>query len=380
MTHSNKLMITYVVDFLRTTNAGTERQLKYLLNSLRERGYGINLISLQSSEFLSRGATRVFPGMPLMTLGASSDVSRSVRSIVRLALILRETKPDIVHTFFPSANTFGILAGKMAGIKTLISSRRDMGYNLTARDILLLKIANRFASAVVSNSFAVRDRAMKLEGISSSKAKVIYNGIPSDGEEDQGKYFQKKRDVVGIVANLNRSVKKVDVFVKAAALVVRSRPDTSFWIIGDGHLRRNLERLALELGISGKTQFFGRRDDVISLVREFSVGVICSESEGLSNSIMEYMAAAVPVVATQVGGNPELVSNGKTGFLIPKDDPVTLASAVETILSSQKMGRDMGREGYEAITRKFGLDRMVQETENLYSSLGADREGKRKGS
>ena len=365
----NKIKITYLVDFFRTINAGTERQLGYLLTHLPELNYSVQLISLQDSLFLKDEAPRLFPKVAIKTLGGQSDLSKSLSAFTRLYLLLRNSKPGIVHTFFPASNSFGVLISRLAGIRNIVSSRRDMGFNLTKKDIVLLRLANHFVSCVVSNSRAVQEHTLKVEGIKENKIHVIYNGISFDGHIQTSNKNGLKEAIVGIVANINRPIKRVDLFIKAASIVKKNFSHVKFWIIGEGYQRNELERLASDLGLNKSAIFLGRRKDVQKLLQKLSVGVICSDSEGFSNSIMEYMAAGLPVVATNVGGNPELVQDGKTGLLIPANNEVALAEAITNLLTDSKTANRMGNAGREIIISKFPVDGMLQKTRQLYESF-----------
>jgi len=148
-----KIKVTYIVDFFRTVNAGTEGQLGQLSAKLTDGGYSVQLISFQDSTFLQKEAPQLFPKVDITTLRAQSDISKSLSALVRLYHILRKSKPDIAHTFFPSSNIFGVIIARLTGVRRVISSRRDMGYNLTKKDIVLLRIANHFVSFVIVNAY-----------------------------------------------------------------------------------------------------------------------------------------------------------------------------------------------------------------------------------
>jgi len=350
------IKITYLADFFRTLNAGTERQLGYLLNHLPAAGYTVELISLQDSPFLKKEAPGLFPRVQIYSLRATSDISKSLPALIRLYILLRRSKPDIVHTFFPASNSFGVLM--------IISSRRDMGYHLTRKDILFLKIANLFVSVVVANSRAVQEHTIQLEGITREKTQVIFNGISLDDFEPSSANKDGKHPVVGIVANLNRPVKRVDLFIKAAALVHEALPDAAFWIVGDGYLRPDLERLSSTLGLNSSFSLF-----VIQSLQEMTVGVICSDSEGLSNTILEYMASGLPVVATDVGGNSELIDDGKTGFLVSPGDSKALAAALTHCLKQSELALTTGLAASEWIRSTFSIEKMLDKTRHLYSEV-----------
>lgn len=354
------------MDFLRTINAGTENQLSHLLRQLPGLGYSVTLISLQDSLFLENEAESLFPDISFFSLGAESDISRSLPSLFRLFKILRTEKPDIVQTYFPTSNSIGIVLARLACIKKTFSSRRDMGFNLSWMDIIQLRFANCFVTAVIANSNAVRKRAIQFEKIKPEKIDVIYNGLDMDIFEKKYQKLHNKEYVVVIVANLNREVKRVDLFVKACAIVHKQNPDVKFQVVGDGPLRRSIETLAEELGLQSSIEFLGRRDDVPELLEKVSVGVISSDSEGLSNAIMEYMARGIPVVATDVGGNPELVLDGKTGWIVPPNDEQAMANAILKIIRAPENVARMGMAGTKIIKDTFSIQTMVEKTDRVF--------------
>jgi L-malate glycosyltransferase len=371
MKNKQPIKIIYLVDFLRTVNAGTERQLGHLLTSLPGAGYSVRLISLQDSPFLRDEASRIFPDVSFHSLGAKPDISRSFSSLVNLYRLLKRYKPDIVQCFFPSSNSIGVIIARLAGVRAVITSRRDMGYHLTKKDLVLYRIADLFVSRIICNSKAARERAIQLEGVSTRpKTVVINNGIALDGPEREINPDKQSTGVtVGIVANLNRQVKRVDIFIRAAAIVNKRFPDVKFWIIGDGSLRKELESLARSLGLNSSLFFLGRRSDVKDLLHEMAIGVISSDSEGLSNAIMEYMSAGLPVIATNSGGNPELVHDGINGYLFSPDNAGQLAAMVIKVLSDPGSASRMGKAGYRIIQKNFGIEKMLNETTGLYETL-----------
>lgn len=363
------IKISYVVDFFRTLNGGTEKQLGYLLTHLPKAGLLVQLISFQGSPFLKEEAQNLFPSVAFGSLGASSDISKSPNSLIRLFMMLRGSRPELIHTFFPTANSLGVLIARLAGVRKVVSSRRDMGFNLSKKEVRLLKIANRFVSCIVANSEAVQNRTIELEGVDRSKTRVIYNGVSLDSFGDSLASRNGNEQIVGIVANLNRPVKRVDLFIRAAALVSQDHSGAKFWVIGDGYLRDELERLGRDLGMDSHMEFLGRRNDVGNLLRQMTIGVICSDSESLSNAIMEYMAAGLPVVATDVGGNAELVEHGKTGLMVKPDDPYALSKVICELLDDRERAVEIGEAGRRALQKKFSIEKMIGETREIYESL-----------
>ncbi len=367
--NAKKIKIVYLVDFLRTIQAGTEKQLSHLLHYFPLAGFDVHLVSLQESHFLLNNARHIFPAVKFTTLHASSDISRSLPSFLRLFRQLKNENPDLVHTFFPAANSLGILTARLAGIKNLISSRRDMGFNLSPTDIFLLKTANKFVSRVIVNADKVKDYTIKTEGIQSDRISVVRNGISLNGYNSLFERNITNKFVIGIVANLNRPVKRLDIFIKAASIIHKVYPQAEFWIIGDGPLRPKLEKMVHELSLESKVRFWGRQPLVSTYLSQMTVGVIASDSEGLSNAIMEYMCAGLPVVATDVGGNPELVQHGVTGLLVPPNDASAMAEAIMKLLSSYEERTRMGKRGFDVMKKDFSIEKMLQETSRVYESL-----------
>jgi glycosyltransferase involved in cell wall biosynthesis len=363
------IKISYVVDFFRTLNGGTEKQFGYLLTHLPKSGFSVQLLSFQDSPFLKEEAQNLFPGVAVSSLGASSDISKSPTSLIRLLMTLRRSGPDLIHTFFPTSNSLGVLIARLAGVRKIVSSRRDMGFNLSKKEVRLLKIANRFVSCIVANSEAAQNCTIALEGVARSKTRVIYNGVSPDNFGDSLASRRGNEQIVGIVANLNRPVKRVDLFIRAAALVSENHSGVNFWIIGDGYLRDELERLARDLGVNSHMTFLGGRKDVGTLLQKMTIGVICSDSESLSNAIMEYMAAGLPVVATDVGGNPELVEHGKTGLTVKADDPYALSKGICELLDDRERAVKMGEAGRRTLQKRFSIEKMIGETREIYESL-----------
>ena len=175
--------------------------------------------------------------------------------------------------------------------------------------------------------------------------------------------------LVGIVANLNRPVKRVEDFIRAASLVSREIPQATFVVVGDGHLRTKLESLANSVGLCDKIRFTGRVDNPLEIISTFQIGVITSETEGFCNAIMEYMACSIPVVATDVGGNPELIEDGVNGVLIPVGDYQELAKRLIEMISNRSLATSLGTSGYKSIRSRFSIEDMIVKYEKYYGGL-----------
>jgi glycosyltransferase involved in cell wall biosynthesis len=366
MTH-RKIKIAYLVDFYRTDNAGTEKQLMLLLQHLPREQFEICLISIQRSPFLEALAGRL-PDIKVVILDGDSDISRSLPALIKLFFLLKKIKPDILQTFFPAANSFGVLVGRLAGVPLIISSRRDLGYWYTKKDLLLTRMANLFVKRILVNSQAVKEQTIQLEKFSADKIKVIYNGIDL---ADFAAIRKRKNQtpVVAIIANLNRPVKRVDLFIQAAAMVYQRYPDTLFWIFGEGPLRSSLEELTNKLGMNSHIVFWGRPNNLIELLGQIDIGVNCSDSEGFSNAIMEYMAAGKPTIATKAGGNSELITHQVNGLLVKPNNSEELAKSMIRLLDNRKWLDQMGTLAKHKIGISFTIEEMLNNTQKFYSLI-----------
>jgi glycosyltransferase involved in cell wall biosynthesis len=302
---------------------------------------------------------------------------RGIFSLILLALYLKRRSVDIVQTYFIDSTIFGVVAAKLAGVKVIISCRRDLGFWYTKSLLKKFKLINRLTDRFLVNSLAIKNNIVRYEKVSEKMVDVIHNGIDALCFQEIRPAFvtdflndSKRRNLrIGIVANFNRDVKRVDLFVEAAAEVSKKHQKINFFIVGGGKQEEALKSLTRKLGIAQSVFFTGEKDSATPYIKNFDIGVLTSDSEGFSNVIMEYMAAGVPVVATNVGGNNELVQHGKTGLLVPKGDPVAIANAICLLVEDHNLRYKMGKFGLNAIQENFSWDKKIIEIQNYYQTL-----------
>jgi len=181
--------------------------------------------------------------------------------------------------------------------------------------------------------------------------------------------------VVGIVSNLNRRVKRIDVFLKAAAYVAERRSGFRFVIIGDGEFKDELIAISKTLGIQEVVDFAGRIVNVKEYLKCVDIGVLSSDSEGFSNAILEYMASGVPVVATAVGGNKEAIVNGVSGFLVPPGDYRAMGERIIQLADERETYLEMQRQGLACVLDKFSLEKALEAYQKFYGRVMARRMG-----
>ena len=273
------------------------------------------------------------------------------RAVRELASFLKRKRIDVVQTFFQDATVLGTLAARLAGVPVRIGSFRDMGFWRDRKQALLGRLVYPSFTDAVANSAAVRDHAETFAGMPPGIFRVIPNGI--DVERFSRSLDKPDRLSVAIVGNFNRPVKRTDLFVEAVAELAPRFPDVDWLIAGEGKLEPELRRLAAERGVTEAVDFVGRIDDVPGFLAGAHIGVNCSDSEGFSNAVTEYMLSGCAVVATAVGGNAEAVIDGETGLLVRPDDKTDLATALARLIEDRQLRRRLAGAALEQAAREF---------------------------
>jgi glycosyltransferase involved in cell wall biosynthesis len=325
-------------------------------------------------------------GVPVAVLdGGSSSRARSpwalAKRLVRLILVLRAWRPDLVHGFLYSAYVLGAIAARATGVPIVVASRRSLGFFKESRPLWLWieRRANRATDCLIANSEAVRQDVLRQEGVPPSKVIVIYNGVePSDPTRDELEALRAELDlgarhpIVIVVANLI-AYKGHDVLFGALPDLAAEFPQLAVLLVGDGVERRAFEARARSNGLSHVVRFLGSRHDVTSLLALADVVMHPSTQEGFSNAVLEAMAAGKPVVAAAVGGNVEAIVEGETGFLVRVRDADALAKATARLLRQPTEAGIMGAKARARVQHLFTFSRMVAAHEQTYERLLAKR-------
>lgn len=355
--------VLYIIE--RMGPGGTEKQLAELIRGLSASdAVRPHLCTLRPSSGLFDAID-----CPKINLGTRRLLSPgTLGKLKRLARFCDDHDIHLVQTFFQDPTLIGAMLKRLRPVKLVISFR-DLGFWRTRVENFKMRLAYSQAEGFIANSLAVKKHFVVEDDLPPEKIEVISNGFDLNRLEDlPGERNKGGPTEVGIVANLNRPVKRVQDFIAAAVLVREQFPDVVFTIIGDGHLRPELEHLAESLGLGQAITFAGRLEDPLKKVANFAVGVITSETEGFSNAIIEYMACGVPVVATAVGGNLELVAEGENGFLVPVGDVESLADRIMKLLD-EKLNHRIGWNNRERISKHLSLPVMVKRHENFYREM-----------
>lgn len=352
--------IAYVIGQLSI--GGTERQLLELVRGLNRARFEPLVVSLYGNAPLKAAFEKV--DCPVYLL--EREKRGRLATTLQLYRLFRSHRPHLVHAF-AYASRAAIPAARLLGnVKVIVSLRTDPEWQVTSVD----KMINALADVITSNSHAAAEK------IAHSWPRLlhylIYNGIDlfafDATKNSHHRPFSVNNKILGVVARL-APVKGLEMLLEAFAQIHGKIPNAHLWLIGDGPLRNYLETKAREMGLADNVVFWGIRDDIPALLAQCDIGVLSSHWEGLPNAILEYMAAELPVVATRVGGVPEVVIDGETGLLVPPGNPQALADALLSLLSDTELARRMGQAGRRRVEQYFTLERMVKENEKLYLEL-----------
>lgn len=324
---SRPIRVCYLIDNLAV--GGTETHLLGLIQQLDRASVQPYLCLLDGTGHTSRSFEP--NNCPVMRLGVRSLYRpAAVVAATKFVSFLRREKIDVVQLYFPDSTYFGAPLARLAGVRAVIRTRRNLGYWMTRRHRLAGRVITRLVHATIVNSQACKAAVIKDEGAPPDSVVVIPNGIDLSRFQHIPPYTPDSTSShrrIGIVANL-RPIKNIDVFIRAAAIVVADYPDAHFLIAGEGPCRDSLTTLIHELGLKNHVQLLGQVVDIPSFLGSLDVAVLCSESEGLSNALLEYMAAGRPLVATAVGGNCDLIEDGVRGLLVQPNAPRLLAAKI----------------------------------------------------
>lgn len=364
---------------------GTERQFVSLGLALEPSRFAVHFGCLRRSGPLVEEIAA--HGIPVLDYNVwTFRHPRAVSAQLRLARDIQRYRVRIVHTYGFAANVFAIPAAKLAGAR-VVASIRDIGVYLSPQQQFAQRLICRFADRILVNAAAIRDWLVA-GGLDERRITVIPNGIdlarfekrPRTGSLHREFGFPNDAPLIGVVGRVTR-LKGIEDFLSAAAIVAGRFPTACFLVIGDGFTVRGrtvvpdddyqeqLKRQAKQIGLQDRLVFTGFRADVERVLPELSVSVLPSLSEGLSNSLLESMAAGAAVVATRVGGTGEAVQHGENGLLVPPADPHLLAEAICQLLEAPNFAIRLGEAARRSVTARFSMNQLVQTTSLFYESL-----------
>jgi len=362
------------------TVGGTERQLLELASRFDRRRFNILVCALKGEGPVARAMRE--RGIRVEVLNGRG--TWDLRVLSRLFRLIRRERPEVLHAFLGLANLAASLAGRLLGVPVIIWSYRDVEVWKTKAHWLVERTAVRWADAITCCSEAVRQFVLAHMNGQASKFSTIHNGVDLESfsrSRAASRTELKLREggfVIGTVSRLDEPKKGLTVMLQALAdLAGRDGiPPWQWLLVGDGPARDRLRSLAAELGLSGQVMFAGMRDDVAAVLPAMDIFVCPSLYEGFGIAIVEAMAAGRPVIASAVGGIPEIVVHGDTGLLVPPGDAALLAGALAALLNHPEQARAMGARGLARARERFSIEAAVQQHQQLYESLSARHAGR----
>ena len=367
-----KIHIMHVVYCLDI--GGLENGLINLINRMDQSKFSHSICCIEQSgriaERLGRSDVEIYE----MKKGDGSKLLLPVK----LARLFRGAKIDIVHTRAWGASD-GIIGARLASVPIVVHGEHGRDINdpdgSNAKRNLFRKGLSYFVDRYVTVSRELQEWLIRVLGIKEKKVQTICNGVDTDKFNPEQRHlvraqygFGSEKVVIGTVGRLD-PVKNHQLLIKAFARLNSNYGNLTLLIIGDGPWRANLEQLTRDLDLEKSVHFLGMRGDVPDLLKVLDIFVLPSIYEGISNTILEAMATGLPVIATGVGGNPELVLDGETGYLVPMEEIGALAERLERYIHNRSIMKQHGADARKRAVRDFSLDRMVAQYEKFYTEL-----------
>jgi glycosyltransferase involved in cell wall biosynthesis len=371
----DKLRIAFFIDALKS-GAGTENQVLDLLRRLDRQRFETYLFTLREPV-----SEAVVSGIPVrcecLGLGRLRSLS-ALRVFWKLVRTLRRERIDIAMIYFADSQIFVPPAAFLARHTVCVVNRRDMGYWYTPGLLRALRWANKFVHYFLVNARAVKEMVASKENFPRERVKVIYNALAVKGSVATQPLLRRdlglpdNTPVVALVANL-RPVKRVDRFIDMAALVAEKHRDVRFLILGGGELHDSLTQQAAGLGLTERIVLAGSVDDVGAYLHLCDIGVLTSESEGLSSTLIEYSYHRLPVVAFDTGGNAEVIAEGTTGFLVSEGDLSSMAAKVLQLLNDPILRKKLGESGRQRVEKIFDPVARLSDVEEFFATVAGKR-------
>lgn len=352
--------------------SGAEKQLVLLAQGLPRDEFEVHVVAL------TRGGPLAEPlragGIPVTVLGKRGKLDPW--AYWRLVRLIRQLRPDIVQTWLFAANSYGRLAAWQAGVRRVIAGERCVDEWKRGHELALDRLLARWTSRIVVNSPGIRDFYVR-KGLPAALFEVIPNAVeaarPSTARREElcaELGIPPQSRLIGAICRLWPQ-KRVKDLIWAADLLKVIRDDVHLVILGDGPERARLERYRAQVRIEDKVHFLGHRDDVPRWLPHFDLLWLASGYEGLPNVVLEAFAAGVPVVATDIPGNRDLVIPGQTGLLVPVGDRAGLARAAQRVLDDPALAQRLAEGGQSRVKAEFSLSQLIFRYTSLYRQIMA---------
>lgn len=298
-----------------------------------------------------------------------------VKGMLKFINILRNKRPDVLYVAgqtLAQAVSFAASIFVKIPVKIIGVHSHDLAQRALYK-MFIDRVTFNFATHIVCVSESQKQHIVISKRITPKKIKVIYNGVDVDRFREKkimgnGFSIPENAIVIGVLASL-RKEKGLDVLIQAIPDILRHCPEACFVIAGNGMEKDRLEDMAKTLGVYSNVRFLGQREDASSIVPIFDIGCLSSRTENFPLSILEYMACGKPVVATRIGGVPEMVKDGMNGFLVKPESPSDLSKKILSLINDKPLRRSMGTEGRKIVEESFTLDKMIDNYKEFFKQV-----------
>lgn len=366
---SAPIRVLYVVG--NFVAGGAERHLIELWKRIdRERFEVVIACFRREGAFLAEAESLGWPVREL-AVGRRIYDATGIAGFARLVHLVRDLRPQVIHGYLFGPNLFAALAGRLAGVPAVVVAKRNVDAFETRRQIVVQRFAHRLATHVTAVSEAVADSVVAL-GVPRSRITVIPNGVDAARFLSLAPVEEARRalgaDASPLVGSVGCLAARKDYGTLLEALRLLGDRGLAFRaaLVGDGPDRGTLEARAATLGLADRVRFLGERGDIERLLPGMDVFVLSSREEGIPNALLEAMAAGRACVATAVGGTPEVLHDGETGWLVPPGEPGALADALEQALARPDEARRRGEAARRATREEMSIEAMVRRHEEFY--------------
>jgi glycosyltransferase involved in cell wall biosynthesis len=369
--------VVYVIADMIT--GGTQTHLLQVFRYLDRSVFRPSLFVLRDGGNLLGEASAA--GVDVRTFGMSGTLKnpRDLKGLAAMVRAMRELRPAVVHGYLLRGNFYGALAGRMAGVPAVVTSKRGLHEPAGLAETVSVRLSNRLSHAVTGNSLEVLEFTRRVEGAFPAPMTMIPSGIDTDrfdprrvGGWPRGSLREAlglgKAPVVGTAITF-RPRKGFRMLFEAMAEIRRRVPEARLVIAGADEMSPEARELAERLDLLRSVHVIGRRGDMPEVLSALDVFVLPSESEGMSNAILEAMAMRLPVVATDVGGAREQMEEERTGFLVSYPDSAALATKVIRLLEDRTLRERVGAAARERVVERYSAAGMVRQIEDLYATL-----------
>ncbi|MGB9857720.1 MAG: glycosyltransferase family 4 protein [Dictyoglomaceae bacterium] len=352
-----KAKILYLLPYFNL--AGTEMHVVELNKALRDK-YEVLIVSPKGKGVILLRENKIpYKEISFLSPFNFKEYKEKLRSIIK------EFKPNIIHVH--SAHELVYIVRKISSKIPVIFTCHGYATSLPSIDYFLSAfINNRWGDKVICVSDYDKKLLIKM-GLSEKKIVLIHNGI-SEVLEVKDLPIKINGFIIGTIARLAKS-KGINYLISAFSILEKKYNNIKLVIIGDGEERENLERLAKKLKVENKVYFLGSIPNARYYIKNFQIFVLPSLFEFLSISILEALSSKVPVIATRVGGTPEIIKNGDSGILVPPKDSKALAVAIERLINNKNLRIKLAEQGYKRFLEEFTLEKMVEKTDRVYEEI-----------